>query len=65
MRSIHQDEWMIEFSELTEDAIVERVSSSWRHQDQRREELTKIVPREKLKARESADLVSDLLDLLG
>ena len=65
MRSIYQDEWMIEFSELTEDAIVERVSSSWRHQDQRRDELTKIVPREKLKARESADLVSDLLDLLG
>ena len=62
MRSIGQDDWMIEFNALSVDTIVETVARSFNARDERRKELLPITAVEKEKAKKAVQLVSDLLD---
>lgn len=61
MRSIEQDEWMIEMDELTFDRLLDVTMRAWRSREKTRETLRAIVEKEKVKARQSAVVVSDLL----
>ncbi|HKJ65843.1 MAG TPA: hypothetical protein VJ969_10595, partial [Desulfopila sp.] len=61
MRSIQQDDWMIEFDDLNALAIAETVSRSWHAREQRRNELRPISAVEKGKAKQAVHLVSELL----
>ncbi len=61
MRSIAQDDWMIEFKDLNVDHIAGMVSKSWREREQRKAELEPITAIEKGKAKQAVHLVSDLL----
>ena len=62
MRSIGQDDWMIEFDGLNKENISAMMIKSWREREQRRSSMTPITDREKTKAKESVRLVEDLLD---
>jgi polysaccharide pyruvyl transferase WcaK-like protein len=61
MRSIQQDDWMVEFPDLNSDTIAGIVSRSWRAREQRRNALTPITAVEKGKAKMAVQLVSELL----
>lgn len=61
MRSIQQDDWMIEFDDLSVDTIVDTVSRSFNEREARRQELAPITEVEKEKAKKAVQLVSDLL----
>ncbi|WP_136798201.1 polysaccharide pyruvyl transferase family protein [Desulfosediminicola ganghwensis] len=61
MRSIGQDDWMIEFEDLNVDYITQKVIDSWRNRNRRREELIPITSIEKEKARKAVHLVDELL----
>ena len=61
MRSIKQDDWMIEFDDLSVDKIVDSVSRSFNEREARRRELAPITAVEKEKAKKAVQLVSDLL----
>jgi polysaccharide pyruvyl transferase WcaK-like protein len=62
MRSIGQDDWMIEFEGLNRDHIAQTMIKSWRAKDQRKEAMIPITDVEKRKAKESVQLVNELLD---
>jgi len=61
MRSIGQDDWMIEFKDLNTEHITAKVVDSWRNRNRRREELIPITNVEKQKARKTVHLVDELL----
>ena len=54
MKSIRQDERMVEFKDLTADYLAEMIRKTWANRKAIREELLPIVAEEKRKARESA-----------
>lgn len=62
MRSIAQDDWMIEFDDVSVDHIANMVCKSYREREQRIEELKPITAIEKDKAKQAVSLVCDLLD---
>ncbi len=62
MRSISQDDWMIEFDGLDKDYVADMMIKSFRERDQRIENLQPITDAEKKKSKESVGLVSTLLD---
>jgi polysaccharide pyruvyl transferase WcaK-like protein len=61
MRSIQQDDWMIEFDQLNVEHITDTICRSWENRDKRREELRPITAAEKDKAKQAVVLVSNLL----
>lgn len=61
MQSIKQDDWMIEINELTFDKLSDLTMHAWKNREKTRKTLRPIVEGEKLKARRSAMVVSDLL----
>jgi len=65
IRSIQQDDWMIEFDDLNIEGITAKLIASWNNQDKRREEMKSIVTIEKKKAKESVRLTCELLDSSG
>lgn len=62
MRSIEQDDWMIEINNLTFDRLSDLAMRAWKSMERTRKTLKPIVEREKLKARQSAMVVSDFLE---
>ncbi len=62
MRSIGQDDWMIEFDGLSREGIAGMMIKSWREKEQRKQSMTPVTDLEKKKARESVPMVLDLLD---
>ena len=62
MRSIGQDDWMIEFEDLQVDRIVDKVSRSFNNREERIKELEQITVVEKEKAKKAVHLVSEILD---
>jgi polysaccharide pyruvyl transferase WcaK-like protein len=62
MRSIGQDEWMIEFDQLNRDNISNMMIKSWQEREQRKSSMAPITDIEKTKAKESVGLVNELLD---
>lgn len=62
MRSIGQDDWMIEFDGLSKEGIAGMMIRSWQEREQRKASMTPITDREKTKAKESVQLVNKLLD---
>jgi len=62
MRSISQDDWMIEFDGLSREGIAGMMIKSWREKEQRKQSMTPITDLEKKKARESVQMVLGLLD---
>ncbi|MFT5113628.1 MAG: polysaccharide pyruvyl transferase WcaK-like protein [Parasphingorhabdus sp.] len=62
MRSIGQDDWMIEFSEINRERVTDLVVRSFEQREQRRNELAPITKDEKRKAKASVDLVCQLID---
>lgn len=61
LRSIEQDEFMIEFKDFSVDNFYSRIKSAWEQRDQIRERLKTIIPREKQKARRSAEALAPFL----
>lgn len=61
MQSIKQDDWMIEINELTFEKLSGLTMHAWKNREKTRKTLRPIVEGEKLKARRSAMVVSDLL----
>jgi polysaccharide pyruvyl transferase WcaK-like protein len=61
MRSIQQDDWMIEFDKLNVENISDTICRSWQNRDQRKKELRPITAAEKDKAKQAVLLVSNLL----
>lgn len=61
MRSIAQDDWMVDFTTLNRDTIVEIMTKSWQEREQRKNCLQSLVDVEKKKAKESVQLVNELL----
>lgn len=62
MRSISQNDWMIEFDGLSREGIAGMMKKSWQEREQRKESMIPITELEKKKAKESVKLVGDLLD---
>ena len=62
MRSISQDDWMIEFDDLDKDYVANMMIKSFKEREQRIEYLQPITDAEKKKSKESVGLVSTLLD---
>jgi polysaccharide pyruvyl transferase WcaK-like protein len=62
MRSIQQDDWMIEFNDLSREDISAMLINAWERKDERRAEMEPIIKIEKQKAKKSVRLVCDLLD---
>ena len=62
MRSIAQDDWMIEFDELNSENISKIMTKSWQEKEQRKSNLQSITDIEKRKAKESVQLVNELLN---
>lgn len=61
MRSIKQDEWMIEFEDLSLDRLTTLICDAWDKREKTRAKLKPIVEQEQKKARSSVALISDLL----
>ncbi len=61
MRSIKQDEWMIEFEDLSLDRLTTLIQAGWDKREETRAKLKPIVEQEQKKARSSVALISDLL----
>ncbi len=61
MRSIKQDEWMIEFEDLSLDRLTTLICTGWDKKEETRAKLKPIVEQEQKKARSSVALISDLL----
>ncbi len=62
MRSIGQDDWMIEFDDLSAESISKTMIKSWNEREQRISQMSPIVDVEMKKAKESVQLVNELLD---
>ncbi|MEN8188980.1 MAG: polysaccharide pyruvyl transferase family protein [Thermodesulfobacteriota bacterium] len=62
MRSIGQDDWMIEFDGLNRDHVAQTMIRSWNEREQRKSQMTPITDAEKAKAKQSVQLVGELLD---
>ena len=61
MRSIKQDEWMIEFEDLSLNRLTTLICDAWDKREKTRTKLKPIVEQEQKKARSSVALISDLL----
>lgn len=62
MQTIGQDDWIIGFEDLTVDSLSELVMRAWEKKDETCKALKPIVEKEKFKARQSAAIISDILD---
>ena len=61
MRSIRQDERMIEFDDISADSIIDRVLSTWENREAIRTELGAIIKEEKAKASRAAEVLAPYL----
>jgi len=61
LRSIGQDEFMVEFEDFSVDNLYSQIKSAWEQRDQIRERLNPIIQREKQKARKSAEALAPFL----
>ena len=63
MRSIGQEKWLIDFNDLNLNNLTEMIQLAWKHRHSTRAQMKPIVDREKQKAFQSAELVSEMLYL--
>ncbi|NEO81769.1 polysaccharide pyruvyl transferase family protein [Moorena sp. SIO4G3] len=61
MKTIGQDNWLINFDELTTNTLTNLIKSAWEQRHETRAAMTPLVQREQAKARSSVELVSQLL----
>lgn len=57
MKTIKQEDWMIDFKDLTTNQLKEIIIKSWNSREERKKSLESIVAVEKQKAKNSVDLV--------
>lgn len=61
MRSIRQDERMIEFDNISSDSVIDRVLTTWENRKAIRSELEPIIEEEKAKASRAAEVLAPYL----
>lgn len=61
MKTIGQDNWLIDFDELTTKTLTNLIKSAWEQRHETRATMTPLVQREQAKARRSVEMVSQLL----
>jgi len=61
MNSIKQDEWVVSVNDLTIENLSNLIMRAWEQREKTRAALKPIVAQEKVKARQSAEIISQLL----
>jgi len=62
LKTIGQENWTIDFENLTVDNLTDIMLNSWEKREQTRKEMAPLVEKEKKKSRDSVVLISELLD---
>ncbi|MDM8541023.1 polysaccharide pyruvyl transferase family protein [Desulfococcaceae bacterium HSG9] len=61
MQSIKQDDWVVGVNDLSVANLSDLIIKAWHNREETRTALKSIVPQEKIKARQSAEIISRLL----
>jgi hypothetical protein len=61
MQSIKQDDWVVGVNDLSVSILSDLIIKAWQNREATRTALKSIVPLEKIKARQSAEIISRLL----
>jgi polysaccharide pyruvyl transferase WcaK-like protein len=61
LRTVGQGDWLLPFVDLTTESLVAMIRKAWQERSATREELARLVPAEKEKARQTAVLLKEYL----
>jgi polysaccharide pyruvyl transferase WcaK-like protein len=61
LRTVGQGDWLLPFADLSADSLAAMISKAWHERAATKEELARLVPAEKAKARKTAELLKQHL----